>query len=238
MWFGRRADRDFQAEIESHLRLEADRLMAEGMPPADAEAAARRAFGNVTRVREGFYELRRRLWWEQLGRDLRYGMRSLRKTPVFTAAVALTIAFGVGANTGVFSLMDAVLLRSLPVRHPGELFFLEAAGGDGRTLVPPYPCFARLRAQARSFAGMAAFASDELQIEIDGKPEQVVGQVASGNYFELLGVKPALGRLMATEDEELNPPVAVISDRYWRRRFGGDPAAIGKTISFRDRAFT
>jgi len=238
MWSRRRADSDFQAEIEAHIRLEADRLIGEGMSPAEAQAAARRAFGNVAIARERLYESQRWLWWDQLGQDLRYGLRCLRKTPAFTAAAALTIALGVGANTAVFSLMDAVLLRSLPVQNPKELVFLETAGSAGLSGPPPYPCFTRLRAEAGSLTEMSAFSSDELRFEIDGKPEQVMGQVASGNYFELLGVKPTLGRLMNAEDEKLNPPVAIISDRYWRRRFGGDPAVIGKRISFREQTFT
>ncbi len=238
MWFRRRADSDFHSEIESHVRLEADRLIAEGMSPAEALAAARRAFGNVAIARERFYESKRWLWWDQLAQDLRYGLRSLWKSPAFTAAAALTIALGVGANTAVFSLLDAVLLQSLPVKKPKELVFVDAAGTSGKSGAPPYPCFTRLRAETGSFAAMAAFASDELRIEVGSKPEQVMGQVASGNYFEVLGLKPALGRLMDAGDEKLNPPVAVISDRYWHRRFAGDPAVIGKTISFRKQAFT
>lgn len=238
MRLDRRADSDFQAEIESHIRLEADRLIAEGMSPSEALAAARRAFGNATLVRETFYESQRWLWWHQLRQDLRYGLRALRRTPGFTAAAALTIALGVGANTAVFSLVDAVLLQLLPVQNPKELVFLEAAGTAGSSGPPPYPCFARLRAETHSFTGMAAFASDELRIEIDGKPEQVMGQVASGNFFELLGVKPVLGRLMSAEDEKLVSPIAIISDRYWRQRFGADPAVLGRSISFRDQMFT
>jgi predicted permease len=236
--FGKRTDHDFRAEIEAHIRLEADRRIAEGMSPAEAETAARRAFGNVAIARERFYESRRWRWWDQLSQDLRYGLRSLRKTPAFTAAAVLTIALGVGANTAVFSLVDAVLLQSLPVQNPKELVFLEVAGTAGRNGPPPYPCIARLRAETSSFTGMAASNSDELRIEIDGRDEKVMGQIASGNYFEVLGVRPALGRLMTAEDEKLNPPIAIISDRYWRRRFGGDPAVIGKTISFRDQTFT
>src|ERR1700736_5871537 len=178
MWFGRRADSDFKDEIESHVRLEADRLMAEGMAPQEAQAAARRTFGNVAIVRERFYESQRWLWFDQLRQDLRYGLRCFRKAPAFTAAVALTIALGVGANTAVFSLMDAVLLRSLPVQNPKELVFIETAGSAGVSGAPPYPCFTRLRAESSSFAGIAAFSSDELRIEIDGKPEQGLGQVA------------------------------------------------------------
>ena len=207
MWFGKRPDSDFQTEIEAHIRLEADRLIADGMSPEEAEAAARRAFGNAAIVRETFYESTRNLWWDQLRQDVRYGLRSLRNSPAFTVAAALTIALGVGANTAVFSLVDAVLLKLLPVQNPKELVFLDIAGSAGSSGPPPYPCLTRLRSETQSFSGMAAFSSDELRIEIDGKPEQVMGQVASGNYFELLGVRPGLGRLITVEDEKLNPPI-------------------------------
>ncbi len=238
MGFRRRQYSDFHSEIEAHIRLEADRLIAEGMPPADAQAAARRAFGNIGIAHERFYESQRWMWWDELRRDLRYGLRSLAKTPSFTAAAALTIALGVGANTAVFSLIDAVLLRSLPVRDPAGLVFVLAAGNSGAVAAPPYPAFARLKEQTSAFAGMAAFATDEIRIEIDGHPEPANGQIATGNYFSLLGVKASLGRLMDTSDENMDPPIAVISDRYWRRRFLGDPAALGKTVAVGGRTFT
>jgi len=173
-----------------------------------------------------------------LGQDLRYALRSLRKTPGFTVAAVLTIALGVGANTAIFSLVDAVLLRVLPVQNPKQLVFPTAAGTAGPSGAPPYPCFERLRSGTSSFAGLAAFTGDELRVEIDGNPEQVMGQIASGNYFEVLGVKPAIGRLMTEQDEKLDGPVAVISHSYWQRRFGGDAAVLGKTVSFRKQPFT
>jgi predicted permease len=234
----RNPEDDFHSEIEAHIRLEADRLIAEGMPSADAQAAARRAFGNIGIARERFYESRRWMWWDELRRDLRYGLRSLAKTPSFTAAAALTIALGVGANTAVFSLIDAVLLRSLPVRDPSGLVFVLAAGDSGTAAAPPYPAFARFKERASAFAGMAAFATDEIRLEIDGHPEPVNGQIASGDYFSVLGINPLLGRFTEIRDEKLDPPVAVISYRYWRRRFGGDPAALGKTFSSGGRTFT
>jgi predicted permease len=238
MWFRKRKDSDFQAEVESHIRMEADRLTEEeGMSPSDAEASARRTFGNLGSVNERFYESQRVLWLEHFIQDLRYGLRSLRRAPVFTATVMLTIALGVGANTAVFSLIDAVMLRTLPVQDPGKLVFLQVVGSEGGSGGPPYPCFTRLRDETKSFAGMATFSGDELRIEVDGKPESVMGQVSSGNYFEVLGVKPALGRLMNANDEKLDPPVAVISYSYWHKRFGGNPDVLGRTISFRGRAF-
>jgi predicted permease len=236
MWFRKRTDNDFQAEIESHIRLETDRFISEGMTADQARVAARRAFGNIGVTRERFYESQRWMWWDELRRDLRYGLRSLAKAPSFTAAAALTIALGVGANTAVFSLMDAVLLRPLPVADPSSLVFLTAAGNNGTPAAPPYKAFPALREKTASFAGMAAFATDELRIEIGGHPEPVNGQIASGDYFRLLGIRSSLGRLTETGDEDR--PVAVISDRYWQRRFGGDPSALGKTFSFEGKTYT
>jgi len=238
MFRNRRTDGDFRDEVESHIELERDRLIAEGLPPHEALAAARRAFGNMTLATERFHESRRWGSWERVVQDIRYGLRSLRNTPAFTAAALLTIALGVGANTAVYSLMDSLLLRSLPVRAPNELVFVQAAGTAGTSGAPPYPCFLRLRAETVSFSGLAALAADELRVEIDGRPEQVKAQVASGNYFEVLGLNPLIGRLMNEDDERSDTPVAVISEAYWRRRFGRDPAAIGKTITFRDRPYT
>ncbi|HEU5022904.1 MAG TPA: permease prefix domain 1-containing protein, partial [Bryobacteraceae bacterium] len=192
MWFRKRTDGDFQDEIESHIRMESDRLIAEGMTASEARESARRAFGNIGVSRERFYEAQRWMWWDELRRNIRYGLRALAKHPSFTAAAALTIALGVGANTAVFSLMDAMLLRPLPVSDPASLVFVTAAGKRGAPAAPPYRVFSELREKSRSFEGMAAYATDELRIEIGGHPEAVNGQITSGSYFRLLGVKSSL----------------------------------------------
>ncbi|HVV45538.1 MAG TPA: ABC transporter permease, partial [Bryobacteraceae bacterium] len=236
MWYRKRKDSDFQDEIESHIRMESDRLVAEGMPASEAREAARRTFGNIGVSRERFYESQRWMWLDELRRNVRYGLRSLAKNPSFTAAAALTIALGVGANTAVFSLMDAVLLRPLPVRDPSSLVFLTANGKGGTPSTPPYRVFSELRGKSSSFEGMAAYATDELRIEIGGHPEAVNGQIASGDYFRLLGIRSSLGRVTNRGDDD--NPVAVISDRYWRRRFAGDPSAIGKTFSWEGKTYT
>ena len=122
--------------------------------------------------------------------------------------------------------------------NPQELVFIRTAGDRGLGGAPPYPYFERIRQQGSSFSGMAAFGIDELRVEVDGSVEQVFGQVVSGNYFQVLGVTPAAGRLMTADDERLDPPVAVIGHGYWQRRFGGAPGAIGRTLSFGNRTFT
>jgi predicted permease len=143
-----------------------------------------------------------------------------------------------GANTAIFSLIDAVLLRSLPVRDPGNLYFLNSAGSREVGGSPPYPCFERFRSQAKSLAGVAAYDGIDFGIRIDGRLEQVDGARVSGDYYNVLGLTPFAGRLLTPDDEKLDPPVAVISYAYWQRRFGGTPDAIGKTFTQDDRRFT
>ena len=170
--------------------------------------------------------------------DLRYALRSVSNSPGFATVVIVTLAIGIGANTAIVSLLHAVLLRELPVNDPQELVFVRTASGRGLGNAPPYPYFDQIRKDTSSLAVMAAFATDELRVEVEGSVEQVFGQVASGDYFRVLGVTPAAGRLMTADDERLDPPVTVIGYGYWQRRFGGSPSAIGRTLSFGDRTFT
>jgi predicted permease len=170
--------------------------------------------------------------------DLRYALRMIRNSPGFATVVVVTLAIGIGANTAIVSLLHTVLLRELAVKDPHELVFIRTAGEQGLGGAPPYPYFERIREQGSSLSGAAAFATDELRIAVEGSVEQVFGQVVSGNYFQLLGVTPAAGRLMTAGDERLDPPVAVIGYGYWQRRFGGAPAAIGRTVSFSNQVFT
>ena len=170
--------------------------------------------------------------------DLRYALRMIRNSPGFATVVVVTLAIGIGANTAIVSLLHTVLLRALPVKDAAELVFVRTAGERGLGGAPAYPYFEGIREQVSSFSGMAAFSADELRVEVDGAVEQVMGQVVSGNYFQVLGVTPAAGRLMTSADERLDPPVAVIGYGYWQRRFGGAPGAIGRSVSFRNRSFT
>ena len=216
---GRRDD-DLQEELRLHTTLAAE--------------AGRRP-GGTAQAMDALRDQRGLPWLDDLARDVRHGLRSLRRSPVFTAVAVVTLALGIGANTAIFSVMQTVLFRLLPVEQPQELVFLQTVGGGS---APPYPYFERVRDETSSFAGLAAFATDELGVEVDGVAEQVFGQVASGTYFEVLGVRPAVGRLLTRDDEQLDPPVAVIGYGYWQRRFGGAANAIGRTLSFRNRLHT
>jgi hypothetical protein len=142
-WRRKRSAADFKEEILAHLELEAGDLRSEGLPEEDARIAARRAFGNMLGVEERFYEMRRLMWFDDLVHDVRYGLRAMRKSPGFTLAVVFTLALGMGANMAIFSLIDALLLRSLPVTDPARLYFLRNAGAREVGDSPPYPCFER-----------------------------------------------------------------------------------------------
>jgi hypothetical protein len=123
--FGRKRKLDdFSAEIDAHLQLELERLRERGLSEEEARAAARRAFGNVMQAKECFYESSRWLWWDHFWQDVRYGARSLRKSPGFTVVAVFTLAIGIGANTAIFSMVDTLMFRPLPIRNPGEVVFL------------------------------------------------------------------------------------------------------------------
>jgi hypothetical protein len=237
-WRSKRTPADFAEEVRAHLQLETDDLRAEGLAASAAQSAARKAFGNVTAAHERFHESRRILWLDDLLHDLRYVLRGMGHNPGFTLAAVLTLALGMGANTAIFSLIDVVLLRSLPVRDPGGLYFLDNAGARGAAGSPPYPCFERFRSQARSFEGIAAYASTDHGVRFDGRMEQVDAAHVSGSYHDLLGLLPLACRLLTPEDEKLDPPVAVISYAYWQKRFGGATEAIGKTFTLDEHRFT
>jgi predicted permease len=177
-------------------------------------------------------------WLASVLRDLRYAIRVFLRSPGFTLAAVLTLALGLGAATAIFSLVDAVLLRTLPVDRPHELVFFKTMGSERASGAPPYPWFERVRDDSNTFADMAVFASDEMRIEIDGRAEQVFGQQVSGSFFDTLGLEPVAGRLLTPDDENLTPPVAVIDYNYWQQRFGGSSSAIGANLTFGPHTYT
>src|SRR5450432_4513283 len=195
----KRTAADFTEEVRAHLQLEADELKSEGQTEARAHTAARKAFGNVMAAEERFYEKGRLAWFDDLLHDVRYGLRTMRQSPGFTLTVVLTLALGMGANTAIFSLIDAVLLRPLPVHDPASLYFLNNAGARAVGGSPPYPCFERFRSLAKSFSGIAAYSDNDFGIRIDGPIEQVDAAAVSGNYYGVLGITPFAGRLLTGE---------------------------------------
>ena len=237
----RRAERELDEEIRSHLEMEIERNVADGMSSEEARLAARRSFGSVAIAKEDS----RAMWGlgalEIFWQDLRYGARILLKRKGFTAVAALTLALGVGANTAVFSVINAVLIRPLPFADADQLVMIWETQPDVRGPVGSYPDFQDWRAQAQSFQGMAAFSNKRYgKAELTGHSETVEaqGMLVSQDLFPLLGLKPMLGRNFLREEEQpVNNRVVILSQSLWRRGFGGDPAIIGKSIQLNGASF-
>jgi putative ABC transport system permease protein len=224
-WWCKRADEDFAEEIRTNLALETDRLIAAGMRPEEARSAALRAFGNVTRARERFYEGGRTLWLDQARQDVAYAFRTFVRERGFALVVVLTLALGIGANTAVFSLVNSLLLRPLPVRHPEQLVVM---ADPSRSLSPfmwNYAMWAQIRQRPHLFDGAFGYSYSRFNLASGGETEFVDGLYASGTFFETLGVNAILGRTFTDADDQSGGgragPIAVISDGFWRRRFGG-----------------
>jgi predicted permease len=250
MSWRKRKSSDFSAEIQTHLELETERLKEQGLSEEEARAAARRAFGNVTQAQERFYESSRWLWWDHFVQDLRFALRTLRKNPDFAAVAVLTLALGIGANTAIFSLLNAVLLRPLPVEKPEQLVLLGRgrAGGSSddfaETELYSYAFYGQVLQKNQVFSDLSAMLS--LPLGMHGLVaartdlELLHVQLVSGTYFRMLGVKPWLGRaLTEAEDEPAGGhPVAMVSYSWWDQRFARDPAIVGKTVTFGSTVYT
>jgi len=235
----RRAEQELDDEIHAHLEMEIEQNIADGMSPEDARLAARRSFGSAALAKEDS----RAMWGfgslEILWQDLRYGLRMLLKSPNITLTAVLTLALGIGANTAIFTLLDKVLIRPLPVEQPYQLVtFVEDA--SGAPAIFSYPLYAELRDRNDVLSGVVAHDQKPFSLSDGSQSERVVGQIVSGNYFATLGVRPALGRFFLPEEDRTpgTHPVIVISHGLWQRRFGGNRAVIGKTVILNNYRYT
>ena len=232
MW-SRRRDEEFDREIRAHLDLESDELVAEGMSPEDARAEARRRFGNMTSVKERFFETRRPLWISQTIQDTGYALRTLHRDQWFAAVVILTLAVGIGANTAVFSVLDATLLRPLPYPDADRLVLIWDSNLDqADQRIGPTPAnMLDWRARTRAFDGMAAwYAGDLVTLQAPGEPEKISRANVTADFFALLRREPLLGRTFTAAETAEHAPVVVLSHGLWRRRFGSDPMAVGRPV--------
>ena len=239
MRWSRRRDPRVRDELRYHRDRLIEDYVADGM---DRQAAERRAvleFGNINGLEEAVRDVRGR-WLSDLAGDLRYAARVLRRSPMFAAVAILSLALGIGANTAIFSVINAVMLRPLPVTDPGQLVIISRLNDSGRPLWLPFPLFEQLRDSLRSTSSIAGLAAGRETVIVDGEDELASTDLVSGTYFDLLDVRPAAGRLISPADDVVasEQPAVVISDRFWQRRFGRDPAAIGKVITIRNRPFT
>jgi len=230
-----RFDRDLAEEIKRHLDMQAEELRANGLRAEEARLAAKRQFGNGAAIQERSREAWGWGWLERLWQDARFALRGLRKSPGFTAIAILTVALGIGANTAIFSVVNAVLLRPLPYREPSRL--LSFSGDDQRRDfhgAPASPAdFLDWKAQTAVFEQMAATGYASYVMHWRGEPRDVRGASASSNLFRLLGVHMLMGRdFREGEESPAAPPVVIISYNLWRRQFASDHSVIGKTAAF------
>jgi predicted permease len=244
----KRADGAFDEEMDTHLEMLAEKYEREGMSAKEAARAARRQFGNTTLLKQRQRESRTTMFFSNVWRDVRYGSRQLAKTPVFAIVCVLTLALGVGANTAVFSVMHAVLMKMLPVEDSSHVFYVHTTGfpdGASQTGDPStsfsYPTYRALREQS-GLQGVMAFipmhSSGKAPVRVGTVPEEAAGDMVSGNYFSGLGVGPELGRGFVQKDEDDHTPVAVISERFWATHYERSRDVTGKTLYIKSLPFT
>jgi len=234
-------ERRLDAEMRFHVDMLTEQHIRAGRSPSDARRAALAAFGGLERFKDDARDEYRSRLVDELGQDIRYAVRVIRRNPGFGVAAALTFALGIGASTAIFSVVHGVLLRPLPYKDPDRLVVLwerQPGRGNDRNVVS-VPNFEAWRSRARSFDGMAALVPLPATIGVAPNPEHVMGAEVSPGYFETLGVSPALGRTFASSEEQNGgADLIVLSDGFWRSHFGGDDQVIGRTLALDGRPHT
>ncbi|MGB7466632.1 MAG: ABC transporter permease [Candidatus Acidiferrum sp.] len=247
----KQVDRELDEELRAYQAMAAEEKMKDGMSPKQAlrEVRLERGSLEVSKeiVRSGGWEFFIETCWQ----DLRYAIRTLRKSPGFTAAVVLTLTLGIGANTAIFTLTDAVMLKSLPVANPGQLYRLgdnnnccvmEGTQNGGSFVLYSYALYKELRDHTPEFSELAAFEpwTSDLNVRRAGSAAQPYkGEYVSANYFPMFGIEPFAGRVLGPADDSPSaPPAVVMSYHTWQRRFGSDPSVVGSTVNINGVACT
>jgi predicted permease len=244
----RTAARAVDDELRFHLESRVAELVAAGVPAAEAERQAAREFGDVHAARDELTSIDRgrirrgaRLaWWHGWTQDVRYAVRALRRQPAFTATVLATIALAVGVNGAIFSAMDAALLRPLPYREPDRLVHLwQSAMSRAERGNSTYPNFLDWRRENRSFSALAGYHSNRMVLGEGAQPRVVWAGKTSANFFDVLGVRPAVGRFFREGEDAVGAPrVVVLSNELWRREFGADPGVVGRPVRLDGATYT
>lgn len=237
----KRSAADFGDELQAHIRLEEECLRERGLSPEEAHSRAHRAFGNVTHTQEGFYESRHWVILDQLWNDVRYAARVLRKSPSFAIAAILTLAMAIGANVVVFSVTNALFLRPLNLPDEQRIYLVEHAADRSRP--HSYPNYVDLRDRNQSFDGLATFSVVGVGLatgQNGQSPTLNWGWEVSGNYFDVLRIRPYLGRFFHASDEHgrNSAPYIVLSYSYWHNHFRDDPDAVGRSVRLNKHPFT
>ena len=240
-----RMDKEMDEELRAHIEDRANDLERSGVPRGEAERQARLEFGGYQKYREEIREAQGTHFLESLAQDLRYALRMLRKSPGFTAVAVLTLALGIGANTAIFTLVDAVMLKSLPVPEPEQLYRLgdsdnccQMTGTQnyGSFVLYSYPLYQYLREGTSDFIGLAAFSPslNSVSVRRSGGSQAAqpgIAEYVSGNYFETLELHPSHGRLLTKDDDRPGAlPAIVMSYHMWEQDYGSDPMVIGATF--------
>src|SRR5262245_41081906 len=234
-----RLEREMDEEMRFHLDMQLEQNLGAGMAAEEARYAARRQVGNKSWLKEASREMWSLNSIETLIQDLRFGARMLLKAPNYTLITVIMLSLGIGANTAIFSIVNAVLLRPFPYKDPERLVILrERYSAQGFS--PSYPNFADWRAQNTLFESMAPVRTNEsFNFTGAGEPERLQGRLVSAEFFSTLGVKPLVGRdFLAEEDRPGATPAAILSYGLWRRRFDEDPSVIGKQLTLNNQSFT
>jgi predicted permease len=237
-----RRDTRLTDEIQAHLDSLTDEHVRRGMSLAEARTSARREFGGVEQVKEAYRHQRGLPLFDAVRQDCGYAVRTLRKTPSFTCIAVMTLTLGIGANTAIFSLLDAVLLKSLPLAQPDELFVVRKSPQGSEPQRFSHPAFERFREVAgrRNLAAMSRIVRLRTQVDGTRESEATSGQLVSGEYFSTLGISAELGRMLTREDDLTigGHPVAVLAYGFWQRRFAGSPSVLGQQIRLNGSSFT
>jgi predicted permease len=238
----RRSADDFAEEIKSHIEFQAEDLQSEGLSEEEACRRARVKFGSAQAAQERFYLSNRVVWFDNLLHDIQFAIRQLIRNPVFASVAIVTLALGIAANSTIFSWINSTLLDPIPgIAHTSDMITI-MRGERSEHPTPPfsYLDFADLRDNTRTFAGLLAYHNDYMAITESGRPERIYGTLASSNYFEVLGVRPILGRSLESTapNERLGTAEAVLGYGLWQHHFGADPSIIGKIVHINLRPFT
>ena len=256
--FGRRGDDRLREELEGHVAMQAEENVRAGMTPIEARRQAVLSVGAVEAIREQYHEEEGLPLVEHLLYDFRYALRQLRKSPGFTITAVLTLALGIGATTAIFTLVQQVMLQSLPVNRPDQLWRIgdqphccnwagysednDDKSGDWNLF--PWEAYKLFRANTPGFQDLAALQAGNQPLAVrhagsSGPAEAANGEFVSGNFFQTLGVSAWRGRLLVdADDQESAPPVAVMSFHAWQEKYGSDPTVVGSTYQINGRAFT
>ena len=239
----KRLERELDDELQFHLEMQTDENLRAGMDEREARRAANRSFGGRDKVKEAYRSVRALQVVEMTVQDVRHAVRAMRKSPGFTAVVVCSLALGIGANTGIFSVADTLLLRPLPVRQPAEVLTVASTFlPDGGSLVASYPEYVDIRDRSVSFDGLIAITTigAALASEPDATPAFRVGALVSGNFFSVLGVEPTPGRGFRRDEDEVpgRDAVVVLSHDFWSHQFGADSRVVGRTVWLNGIAFT